>query len=292
MDIDPFLDYLLHERRYSAHTVTAYKNDLQQFESFLSFFHPDITLKEINRHIIRDWIVDMVDDDLSTRSISRRISALNAFFSYLMRNGILTANPAVNIKKPKQAKDVISVLTVKDIEKLFALDFPVTYEGHRDRLMLDLLYSAGLRRDEVINLKLEDVSANSLRVTGKHNKVRMVPIRKQLVKDIEDFVNQWRTQVSDMSSKYLLLTSSGKKCYPKLVYNTAIYYISLVSTVDYKGPHILRHSMATHLLDKGADLNAIKEILGHSSLSATQVYTHMSVEKLKSVYKQAHPRGK
>lgn len=292
MDIDSFLDYLLHERRYSAHTVTAYKNDLQQFESFLSFFHPDITLKEINRHIIRDWIVDMVDDDLSTRSISRRISALNAFFSYLMRNGVLTVNPAANIKKPKQAKDVISVLTVKDIEKLFALDFPNTYEGHRDRLMLDLLYSGGLRRDEVINLKLEDVSANSLRVTGKRSKVRMVPIRKQLVKDIEDFVNQWRSQVSDMSSKYLLLTSSGKKCYPKLVYNTAIYYISLVSTVDYKGPHILRHSMATHLLDKGADLNAIKEILGHSSLSATQVYTHMSVEKLKSVYKQAHPRGK
>ena len=291
MDIDPFLDYLLHERRYSAHTVTAYKNDLQQFESFLSFFHPDITLKEINRHIIRDWIVDMVDDDLSTRSISRRISALNAFFSYLMRNGALAANPAVNIKKPKQAKDVISVLTVKDIEKLFTLDFPDTYEGHRDRLMLDLLYSGGLRRDEVVNLKVEDVSANSLRVTGKRNKVRMVPIRKQLVKDIEDFVNQWRSQVSVVNGKYLLLTTSGKKCYPKLVYNTVVYYISLVSTVDYKGPHILRHSMATHLLDKGADLHAIKEILGHSSLSATQVYTHMSVEKLKSVYKQAHPRG-
>ncbi|MCH8546254.1 MAG: tyrosine-type recombinase/integrase [Cryomorphaceae bacterium] len=291
MDIDSFLDYLLHERRYSAHTVTAYKNDLHQFASFLSFFHPDITQKEINRHIIRDWIVDMVDENLSTRSISRRISALNAFFSYLIRNGEITNNPAANIKKPKHAKDVISVLTVKDIQNLFDLEFPYTYEGQRDRLMLDLLYSGGLRRDEVINLTLDDVTSNSLKVTGKRNKVRMVPIRKQLVREIKDFVNQWRSQVTDMSSNYLLLTNSGKKCYPKLVYNTAVYYISLVSTVDYKGPHILRHSMATHLLDKGADLNAIKEILGHSSLSATQVYTHMSVEKLKSVYKQAHPRG-
>ncbi len=289
--LESFLSHLQHERRYSSHTILAYENDIQQFHAFIDHFHPNISYEEINRQIIRHWLVEMVDDELSTKSIARRISAVKSFYAYLLREALVTHNPALHIKAPKQAKDIISVLTEKEISALFALEFPNTFEGHRDRLMLDVLYSAGLRRSELIELRLTDVGDDYFRVKGKRNKVRLIPARKTLINDIKHFVNTWRSSLPVLEDNRLFLTKDGKKCYPKLVYNVVVHYISIVSTVAYKGPHILRHSMATHMLSKGADLNAIKDILGHSSLSATQVYTHMSVEKLKSVYQHAHPRG-
>lgn len=291
METESFLHYLAHERRYSLHTVKAYSNDLQRFMEFIDNFHTDAELTEINRHIIRDWVVDMVDDELSSRSISRRLSSLNTFFRFQIRQGRVLQNPAMHIKTPKQPKDIISVLSEREISALFSLDYPETYDGQRDRLILDVLYSAGLRRAELIDLRIEDVGTDYLRVMGKRNKLRIVPLRKTLVNDIKQFVNSWRNTLPVLVDNTLFLTLQGKKCYPKLVYNVAVHYISLVSSVAYKGPHILRHSMATHMLNQGADLNAIKDILGHSSLSATQVYTHMSVEMLKSVYQHAHPRG-
>ncbi len=286
-----FLHHLERERRYSKHTITAYENDINHFIAFIEHFHPDAELREINRQIIRDWLVEMVDDELSARSIARRLSSLKSYFAYLLREELVEVNPVLHVKAPKQSKEIISVLTQKEISALFALEFPNTFEGHRDRLMLDVLYSAGLRRSELIELRMGDVDNDKLRVKGKRNKIRYVPLRKTLVNDIKQFVNNWRNHLPALEDNTLFVTAQGKKCYPKLVYNVVVHYISIVSTVAYKGPHILRHSMATHMLSKGADLNAIKDILGHSSLSATQVYTHMSVEKLKSVYQHAHPRG-
>ncbi|MCC5916388.1 MAG: tyrosine-type recombinase/integrase [Cryomorphaceae bacterium] len=286
-----FIRYLKLERRYSSHSVKAYQNDLTTFVSFIQENHEGIGLEEIHRHLIRDWIIELYDEGLAARSISRKLSAIKSFFTYCCAEGVLENNPASHLRTPKGQKDVISVLSEREIEKLFALKFPDDFEGDRDRLILEVLYGCGLRRAELIALKTTDVQGNYISVLGKRNKMRQVPLNPTLKNQIENYLTKHGKFLDDSGSGLLFQTKRQKKMNPRVVYEIVVKYISLVSTVTYRGPHILRHSMATHLLSRGADINAIKEILGHSSLAATQVYTHMSVEKLKTVYNHAHPRG-
>lgn len=287
-----FLKYLQLERRYSVHTIGAYRSDLDRFLSFIDEHHEGIALKEINRAIIRDWLISMVDDDYSPKSIARKLSCVQSFFKFLCQEGHMDTNPALHLRSPKQAKDIIRVLSLKEVNALFALDFPADFEGQRDQLMLDVLYSCGLRRSELLNLRWGDVHPDYIRVVGKGNKMRRVPITSRLYDLFEKF-SAAHHSFSDKKN-YIFVEvqdASIKPLNPRKLYQICVDYIGQVSSLTYRGPHLLRHSMATHLLDKGADLQVIKELLGHANLAATQIYTHTSVETLQRVYQLAHPRG-
>jgi len=265
-----------------------------QFFSFISDLYK-LDILEANYSIIRAWIVHLNSNDISKRSINRKITSLRSFYKYQLVLGNIDSNPAVKITLLKTDKPLPTYVEEENMNKLFSeVKFPDDYNGILAKTMIDLLYSTGVRVSELVNLEIGkiDWAAQSIKVLGKRNKERIIPITNVLITQLEQYKAVRNTVLNnDSDTIYYFLTLKGKKIYNKLVYRNINYYLSLVTTISKKSPHVLRHTFATHLLNKGADLNAIKEILGHASLSATQVYTHNSIEKLKDIYKQAHPKA-
>ena len=293
MFIDRFIRYLQFEKRFSPHTVTAYKNDLDQFSQYIVAFQTEL-LNVTHQHV-RTWIVSLMDDGIEARTINRKISSLRSFYKFLQREDLIGNSPMIYVRAPKIPKRLPIVITEQkmdillDAQDVFSNDF----QGIRDRLIIELLYGTGMRLSELVNLSDHDINRyeQQIKVLGKRNKERIIPISKPLAKLVGDYQLQKLNQNFDTKSSALIVTNQGNKVYAKFIYRTVNLVLSFISTHDKKSPHILRHSFATSLLNRGADLNAIKELLGHSSLAATQVYTHNSVEKLKSIYKQAHPKA-
>ncbi len=290
--VETFLKYLSFEKRYSQHTVDAYRKDLQQFSEFL-FSEFDITNVEEARHPhIRSWIVSLMDKDLSPKSVNRKIATLKSLYKFLLAREYIETNPTSQIKPLKTEKDLPSFVKESEITNLLdRVEFSADFSGQRDRLLLELLYSTGIRLSELIGLKETDVNfyENTIRVLGKRNKERIIPIGNSLIHLIADYQKLRK----EMGSKEgaLLLTDSGDPMYPMFIYRKVKNYLNAVTTLSKKSPHVMRHTFATHLLNKGADLNAVKDLLGHTSLAATQVYTHNSIEKLKAAFDQAHPKA-
>lgn len=290
--IGKFIQYIKNEKRYSEHTVKSYSDDLRQFEVFCS--ENELELLQVIYQNIRAYMVYLFEIGMEASTVNRKLSSLKSFYKYLLREKYIETNPAENINSPKKQRKLPSFLSEEQmISLLDELEYPDNFEGKRDRLVLELLYATGIRLAELIDLKDYDVDMQNqtIKVTGKRNKQRIIPFPETLLKTLNTYKNSRQFKFPELSNAFFLLSSKGLKMYPKLVYRIVKKYLGLVTTMEKRSPHVMRHTFATHLLNKGADLNAIKELLGHSSLSATQVYTHNSFKKLNSIYKQAHPRA-
>lgn len=291
--VESFLNYIEFEKRSSKHTHVAYANDLAQFEFFLKSFEQEIQLAT---HIdIRNWIVSMMEQKISARSINRKVSALKSFYKFLLRRGEIKKTPLAKVQTPKTVKRLPAFVEQTGTDRLLNdIDFPDNYEGMLAKMVIELLYGTGMRRSELIHLKESDVDSynSQLKVLGKRNKERIIPIHSELRSAIKVFLEQKKKLKEATADEiYLLTDMKGNKLSERFVYSTVKKYLNLVTTVEKKSPHTLRHTYATHLLNNGADINAVKELLGHSSLAATQVYTHNTIDKLKNIYKQAHPKA-
>ena len=284
--------YLQAEKRYASHTIKAYKNDLNQFHAFCQ--SNDKEGMDLYYKTIRSWVVFLMDSDYSPRSVHRKLTSLRTYCKYLISLGELDANPLDRVLKPKLNKRVPAfVEEIKMDQLLDDFDFGDDFEGIRNRLILDLLYQTGMRRGELIGLTTRSVnlSGRSLKVMGKREKERIIPLCDGLTHSIEHYLLMREHVVKDPLVEIMFVTAKGRPLYDQMVYRIVNRYLALVTTIDKKSPHVLRHTFATHMLNSGADLNAIKELLGHANLSATQVYTHNTFKKLKSIYNQAHPRA-
>lgn len=285
-----FLEYLQYEKRFSNHTILAYSTDLAQFSTFLEKNYEVKELQDINHTLIRSWIVSIMDEKVSARSVNRKITTLKTFYKYLLRQQLVKENPMLKIQSPKTSKRLPVFVEKDNMDALLdTVEFGSDFDGERNKLMMELLYATGMRLSEMINLKQTDISLGSLqlKVLGKRNKERIIPFNNELKRQMEAYLKH-----SEVKNKeYLFITKTGKKVGEKFVYRVVNKYLSLVTSIQKKSPHVLRHTFATHMLNNGADLNAIKELLGHANLSATQVYTHNTVEKLKHVHKLAHPKA-
>jgi len=293
MLIISFLNYLSLEKKYSQHTVTAYKNDLLSFQKFCIEEFDQKKIETINYPQIRNWVVHLSNSKLSNRSINRKVSSLKSFYKFLLKTNNIVESPLQKHKSLKIPKQVQVPFSQKEMLKALNLDIDEKdFESVRDKLIVELLYSTGMRRAELINLKVADIDLvnETVKILGKRNKERIVPLLKSVKKSLDDYI-KIRSE-NEIKESYLLVTKKGKKLYDMLVYRVINNYFSSVSSKTKKSPHIIRHSFATHLLNEGADLNSVKELLGHSSLASTQVYTHSSLGKIKEVYNQAHPRSK
>lgn len=293
--VSQFLDYLKFEKRYSEHTIIAYKEDLHQFFTYLQeqFGMQEPALKEIAPSFVRSWLASLKEAKNTAKTINRKISSLKSFFKYHLRTGALEQSPMATIVSPKIPKRLPVYVEQKDTNTLFQhVEFPDTWAGKTDRLILAILYNTGMRRSELVNLKESQVNAaaNNIKVLGKGNKERVIPVSAALINEIKEYLEAKQT-IEAPNRIYLLINEKGKQVNAPYVYNAVKAYLSLVTTVDKKSPHVLRHTFATHLTNNGADLNAVKELLGHSSLAATQIYTHNTIEKLKDIYKKAHPKA-
>ena len=291
---ESFLKYLTFEKHYSPHTVRSYENDLNQFYDFCMNTQSEHSIIKVNFKDIRAWVVFLMENRISARTINRKISTLKTFFKFLMREGLIDSNPVDKVLTLKQEKKLPQFIEQAQMDELLDFyQFGDDFEGVRNRLIIEMLYVTGIRRAELINLKDIDIDISRLtiKVLGKRKKERIIPITKEFKKSIEVYRKVRNDIKTDTMNSCFFLTKSGKKLYEKLVYRIVNKHLELITTMEKKSPHILRHTFATHLLNRGADLNAIKELLGHSSLSATEIYTHNTFKKLKQIYKQAHPRA-
>jgi integrase/recombinase XerC len=292
--INSFLRHLQYEKRLSHNTVLAYENDLQQFSQFTCENFSNTDIGNADHIMIRSWIVKLVEAGIGPSSVNRKIACLRTFYKFLLRQEAITKDPMSRINVLKTSKRLPAF--VKEADMVNLLDnqaFPDTFEGHRDRLILEIFYGTGMRLSELLYLKEKDIDlANrTMKVTGKRNKERVIPFSTSLVSLINNYVTIRNRQVQVKDHGNLFVRSNGEACYPMMIYKTVRKYLDRFPTVDKRSPHVLRHTYATHLLNKGADLNAVKDLLGHTSLAATQVYTHNSMEKLKKVFDQAHPKA-
>ncbi|MFD1630995.1 tyrosine-type recombinase/integrase [Pseudopedobacter beijingensis] len=292
MFLERFFNYISFEKRYSQHTISSYRLDISQFQAYLSI--SNIDLLSVNHHDIRGWILSLSDDGIENRSVNRKISTLKTFYKFLVREGMLEINPTQKISTPKIAKELPVFIEVDKMD--FLLDnefFDAGFEGERDRLVLEFLFGTGVRLIELINIdnKNIDLVEGKVKVLGKRNKERIVPLSKTLVQLIEKYQNLKLSSFEGNISTSLIVTNKGTKVYPKFIYRIVRKYLSFVTTRKKRSPHVLRHTFATALLNAGADINAIKDLLGHANLAATQIYTHNSIERIKSIYKQAHPKA-
>lgn len=295
MLLQSFLDYLLLEKNYSELTIKAYGKDIQSFLDFLKEEYKNENLKEVNYAQIRSWIIQMVNQNISNRSINRKISSLNSFFKFLIKTEYIKTNPLTKHKALKTSKKVQVPFSEEEINSVLnKISHADSFEGVRNKLIIELFYATGIRRIELINIKVKniDLESKTVKILGKRNKERVIPLLNMLVDSIKTYLEKRKSLEKIEDEDYLLLTVKGVKLYETLVYRIINEYFSLASSKVKKSPHILRHSFATHLLNQGAELNAVKELLGHSSLAATQVYTHNSIAELKKVYAKAHPRSK
>jgi integrase/recombinase XerC len=293
-NLKAFQDYLQLEKNYSLHTVNAYGNDLLFFQEFLKKKFEQESLEEVNYSMIRSWIVYMVDEGISNSSINRKMSSLKSFYKFLLKIKQIESSPLLKHKSLKTSKKIQIPFSEKELDTVLNyIQYPEGFDGIRDKLIIDLFYTTGIRRTELINLKTQniDLEKNTLKVLGKRNKERIVPILPIISQQINIYSSE-RAQIEQIKDKdYFFLMSKGVKLNDSFVYRIINYYFSCVSEKVKKSPHILRHTFATHLLNNGADLNSVKELLGHSSLASTQVYTHNSLAELKKIYGNAHPRS-
>lgn len=291
---ESFLQYLKIEKRYSPHTVRSYINDLDQFDNHLTLHDLPGRPEDVVYHDIRSWIVSLIENGYSPVSIHRKISSLRVFYRYLRKEGFTITDPLEKVVLPKMKKRLPVFVEEGSLDRLLDdYDFGTDFDGIRNRTIIEMLYLTGMRRAELTGLRDADVNIPeaTVKVTGKRNKQRIIPLLKPFTVKLEVYVQVRNNQFPDLKAEWFFLGNNGNKLYDKYVYNTVKKYLSIVTTIEKKSPHILRHSFATHMLNNGADLNSIKEFLGHANLSATQIYTHNSFEKLRRIYKQAHPRA-
>jgi integrase/recombinase XerC len=291
--VQSFLSYIEYERRYSKHTIESYSNDLEQFYFYLKSEYQKEEIELATHLEIRSWIVLMMEHKITPRSINRKLSTLKSFFKFLMRKGMVKKSPLSKVLAPKTSKRLPVFVEKSGIEKLLTdIEFPEGYEGVRDKMILDLFYNTGMRRSELNNLKETDIDSYNaqIKVLGKGNKERIIPIQPQLRTALEEYIILKNQSIAN-PSVYLFVNQEGKLLNPSNIYQIVKKYLNLITTIDKKSPHVLRHTFATHLMNNGADINAVKELLGHASLAATQVYTHNTIDKLKNIYKQAHPKA-
>jgi len=303
MFLERFIRYIKFEKRYSPHTVSAYQSDLDQFITFLNnpekktpapapvITHPS----EISHHHIRNWMVELMNENILARSINRKIATLRKYFKFLLQEGVIANNPASKINTPKIPKNL--PIVVEDARLTQMLDdnivFSQDFKGLRDKLIVEMLFGTGIRLSELLGIKETDINVyeGTVKVLGKRNKERIIPVNNELRLLLAKYLELKKSENFSNNSLTLIVTDKGANAYAKLIYLTVNRYLSYISTQNKRSPHVLRHTFATSLLNRGADLNAIKELLGHANLSATQIYTHNSVERLKSIYKQAHPKA-
>ena len=292
--VQSFLNYLRYEKRYSQHTIISYQNDLEQFFSYLHHQYQGTAINGIMPAFIRSWLAGMKNDTMTAKSLNRKISTLKSFFKYHIRMGTVTASPMWSVVTPKISKRLPEFVKESDMKDIFQyLEFPDDWKGKTDRLLLMLFYQTGMRLSELVNLKevQVDFSKQVIKVLGKGNKERVVPVSAELIDQFKEYRQAKRKELESFDAVYFFVLENGKKLYPKYVYLVVKKYLSEVTTLNKKSPHILRHTFATHLTNNGADLNAVKELLGHSSLASTQVYTHNNIDKLKEAHKKAHPKA-
>ena len=292
--IQHFLDYLKFEKSYSRHTITSYQNDLVAFFDFLQMQFGELALVDIKPTFVRSWLAGLKENGMEGKSINRKISALKSFFKHQLRQQNIKVSPMATIISPKVSKRLPQFVDKADMDTLFDhVEFPNNWEGRTQRLLIQLFYNTGIRQAELVGLKESQVDRhnNSIKVLGKGNKERIIPVSNKLMDVLQGYISGKRTELELFEAELLLVNARGKKLYPRYVYNTVKKYLSLVTTIDKKSPHVLRHTFATHLMNNGADLNAVKELLGHSSLAATQIYTHNTIDKLKDIHKKAHPKA-
>ena len=293
-----FRDYLQYERRYSVHTLEGYLSDISQFAGFLHLQYGENDFSKATHQHVRSWVVTLLGQKNQTVSIRRKLSALTHLFKWMRKKELVNINPLQKVHLPKIPERLPKALPETVIHRLWdslsADNEPYTYSMLRDHAMIGLLYGSGLRRSELIALAWPDIdtSRGSIRIKGKGRKYRQVPVSKEMIDLMGRLKAIAKTTFEGLTVDEVILTDSGKPCYPKFVYNRVVDMLGTFTTAEKKSPHILRHSMATHLMDHGAELNAVKEILGHASLAATQVYTHNSISRIKEVYRQAHPASR
>ncbi len=292
MVVQSFLQYIRFEKRFSANTILAYENDLKQFFEFQKKLYEVENPGDINQSMVRSWMVSMMEKGVGARSVNRKITSLKTFYKFLLRRGDVKTNPLLKVISPKISKRLPVFVEESKMNLLFTeVNFGDGFDAIRDRLILELLYATGMRRAELIGLTDEriDLYQCQVKVLGKRNKERIIPFTSKLKELIEEYLNV-RKEIAPFPASFFV-SSKGISMYPKMVYRIVTERLSAVTTLEKKSPHILRHTFATHMLNNGADINSVKELLGHANLSATQVYTHNTIEKLKEVYKQAHPRA-
>jgi integrase/recombinase XerC len=289
-----FFKYLRYEKRYSPHTLLSYQTDLGQFSDYLASTYNITDPAEADHAILRSWIVTLVQKNLDSRTVNRKIACLRSYYKFLLRHNRITKNPTLRLKPPKTSKKLPAFVSEETFNSyLDAFAFEDSFEGQRDKLILEFLYGTGIRLAELIGIAEADINMTqkTVRVTGKGDKERIVPINDTLLNSIQKYLEKKKSKFPDNLTSKLLVTNKALSLYPKLVYRIVKKHLSLITTSEHASPHVLRHSFATHLLNNGADLNAIKDLLGHTSLAATQVYTHNSIEKLKSIFDKAHPKA-
>nr|WP_321484956.1 tyrosine-type recombinase/integrase [uncultured Draconibacterium sp.] len=290
---ESFINFLKYEKRYSPHTVKAYKKDLDRFVEFYTKMVGDFIVKDVDLQLLRSWVVDLMEHDYSPSSVSRMMTAVKSFYNFLLREQVVDVNPAINVPLPKIRKKLPHFVEENNLNHLLDDDlFDNGFRGRRDKLIISLFYGTGIRLAELINLKDRDFNTTEylVKVLGKRNKERIVPYPREINQLFADYLAVRDSEIVN-NSGYLFVTEKGKQIYEKLVYRVVKSNLARVTSLEKKSPHVLRHTYATHLLNNGADLNAVKELLGHANLAATQVYTHTTFEKLQQSYKQAHPRG-
>ncbi len=292
MHLNLFYNYIQHEKRFSINTLTAYKTDLLQYFVYVEASdHASFT----DVFLIRSWIVQLMDQKMDPRSVKRKITSLKTYFRFLIRENLIKDNPMSKIQSPKLAKKLPTIVREENISSLLDSQdfFGTDFTGIRDKLVIEILFGTGLRLAELLSIKETDINwyESSVKILGKRSKERIVPLNKELVLLTKQYISVKKNESFDNNSSKLIVTNTGSDAYAKLIYRIVQKYLSFITTQNKRSPHVLRHTFATSLLNNGADLNAIKELLGHSNLSATQIYTHNSVEKLKQIYKQAHPKA-
>jgi integrase/recombinase XerC len=293
-----FLQHIQFEKRLSHHTLTAYEGDMKQFSLYLKFQYELSEPEKADSQMIRSWIASMAEEKMDSRSINRKIATLRSYYNFLLRRKAITSDPMLKIKALKTDRSLPKFVEEKPMQTMLDdIEFSNDFAGLRDKLVLELLYGTGMRLAELIGLKIGDINLynHTLTVLGKRNKHRVIPINKSLVEAITIYLkNREEVIIENPENKdnhYLILTDTGTQAYPMFIQRLVKRYLSLVTSLEQRSPHVLRHTFATHLLNRGADLNAIKDLLGHTSLAATQVYTHNTIEKLKKVFEQAHPKA-
>ncbi|WP_319501040.1 tyrosine-type recombinase/integrase [uncultured Draconibacterium sp.] len=290
---ESFINFLKYEKRYSPHTVKAYEKDLDRFVEFCTKMVGDFVVKDVGLKLLRSWVVDLMEHDYNPSSVSRMMTAVKSFYNFLLREQVVDINPAINVPLPKIRKKLPHFVEENNLNHLLDDDlFDNGFRGRRDKLIISLFYGTGIRLAELINLKDRDFNTAEylIKVLGKRNKERIVPYPREINQLFNDYLEIRNDEIVN-NSGYLFVTEKGKQIYEKLVYRVVKSNLARVTSLEKKSPHVLRHTYATHLLNNGADLNAVKELLGHANLAATQVYTHTTFEKLQQSYKQAHPRG-
>ena len=295
MLIEKFIEYLKIEKNYSVNTLSAYKKDLIEFQVFINENFDKCVIENVDYKIIRSWIVLLVNKNLSNRSINRKVSSLKSFYKFLVKTETINSSPLIAHSPLKQSKKIQVPFSKDEIGALLDSDFfKSDYKGVLQKTIISFFYFTGVRRIELINLKTSDINMNSytIRIMGKRNKERIIPMLPKLKESINEYLKIKSHELNNVISDYLFISKSGIQLSEKYVYRTVNEYFKLVSPKVKKAPHVLRHSFATHLINEGADINSVKELLGHSSLSATQVYSHTSMERIKEVFKNSHPRAK